>query len=169
MNPWTISNNKAWGITTRNAESQALLPDVMNQRLWDGAAESWIKKEERKKILEKKKNPTQSKKWAKELNRHFSKEDIQMASKHMKKRSTSLIIRKMQIKTTTRYYVSLVRMAAIKTSAAAAAAAAAKSLQSCPTLCNPIEGSPPGSPIPGILQARIKKKITVWWQKYKHH
>ena len=34
---------------------------------------------------------------------------------------------------------------------AAAAAAAAKSLQSCPTLCNPIDGSPPGSPVPGIL------------------
>ena len=36
---------------------------------------------------------------------------------------------------------------------AAAAAAAAKSLQSCPTLCDPIDGSPPGSPVPGILQA----------------
>ena len=34
------------------------------------------------------------------------------------------------------------------------AAAAAKSLQSCPTLCDPIDGSPPGSPVPGILQAR---------------
>ena len=34
------------------------------------------------------------------------------------------------------------------------ATAAAKSLQSCPTLCNPIDGSPPGSPVPGILQAR---------------
>ena len=37
----------------------------------------------------------------------------------------------------------------------AAAAAAAKSLQSCPTLCDPIDGSPPGSPVPGILQARL--------------
>ena len=38
--------------------------------------------------------------------------------------------------------------------AAAVAAAAAKSLQSCPTLCDPIDSSPPGSPVPGILQAR---------------
>ena len=37
---------------------------------------------------------------------------------------------------------------------ASTAAAAAKSLQSCPTLCDPIDGSPPGSPVPGILQAR---------------
>ena len=38
---------------------------------------------------------------------------------------------------------------------ATAAATAAKSLQSCPTLCDPIDGSPPGSPVPGILQARV--------------
>ena len=42
-----------------------------------------------------------------------------------------------------------------------AAAAAAKSLQSCPTLCDPIDGSPPGSPIPGILEARILEWIAI--------
>ena len=41
------------------------------------------------------------------------------------------------------------------------AAAAAKSLQSCPTLCNPIDGSPPGSPIPEILQARILEWVAI--------
>ena len=46
----------------------------------------------------------------------------------------------------------------IRSSGSKAAAAAAKSLQSCPTLCDPIDGSPPGSPFPGILQA-----ITLEW------
>ena len=43
----------------------------------------------------------------------------------------------------------------------AAAAAAAKSLQSCPTLCDPIDGSPPGSPVPGILQARTLEWVAI--------
>jgi len=51
------------------------------------------------------------------------------------------------------YYLTLV--------GAAYAAATAKSLQSCPTLCDPRDGSPPGSPIPGILQARTLEWVAI--------
>ena len=45
------------------------------------------------------------------------------------------------------------------------AAAAAKSLQSCPTLCDPIDGSPPGSAVPGILQARTLEWVAISFSK----
>ena len=86
--------------------------------------------------IKKASNPI--KKWVENVNRHFCKEDRQMADKYIQGCSTSLIL-------------------------AAAAAAAAKSLQSGLNLCDPIYSSPLGSSVPRILQVRILEWVAIYF------
>ena len=117
INKWDLIKIKSFCTTKESISKVKRQPSEWEKIIANAATDKQLISKIYKQFMQlnsrKINNPM--KKWAKELG-HFSKEDIQMANKHMKRGSTSLIIREMQIKTTMRYHFTLVRMAAIQNS-----------------------------------------------------
>ena len=118
INKWDLFKLKSFCTTKETISKVKRQPSEWEKIITNEATDKEIISKIYKQLLQLKSRKIHDpiKKWAKELNRHFSKEDIQMANKHMKRCSTSLIIREMQIKTTMRYHFTPVRMAAIQKS-----------------------------------------------------
>ena len=118
INKWDLIKIKSFCTTKETISKVKRQPSEWEKIIANEATDKGLISKIYKQLLQVKSRKINDpiKKWAKELNRHLLKEDMQMASKHMKRYSTSLIIREMQIKTTVSNHFRSVRMAAIQKS-----------------------------------------------------
>ena len=115
INKWDLINLKSFCTTKETISKVKRQPSEWEKIIANETTDKELISKIYKQLLQlnSRKISDPIKKWAKELNRYFPKEDIQMANKHMKRCSPSLIIREMQIKLTMRYQFTLVSMAII--------------------------------------------------------
>ena len=118
VNKWDLINLKSFCTSKETTSKMKRQPSEWEKIIANETTDKGLISKIYKQLtqLNDRKTNNPIKKWGKDLNRHFSKEDVQMDNKHMKRCSTLLIIRGTQTKTTMRYPLKWVRMAIIKKS-----------------------------------------------------